>query len=170
MTYCRSSIGLLRMDPAVWSRAASPTTDAVSLSHGRSRQRRGSRSWGFGPRVSDIPPQTYGRMCRPRCLLLVYRSKRTKPLPFRPTAAGCCSSDTTPLGSNSSTLFRSTWPPRRSRSRTPTARPCPSGHPTATRSDFLDKASSRRLMSRQDKSERSPTPGKPAAAPGTATT
>ena len=73
---------------AVTERQASPRTDAVSFSHGRSRQWRGSRSWCSGPGVSDAPYRTCGRMCLPRCPLPVCRSKRTKPQPSRPTAAG----------------------------------------------------------------------------------
>ena len=95
---------------AVATAAGVPRTDAVSFSHGRSRRCQGSRSWRSGHGVSDAPRRTCGRMCLPRCPLPVCRSKRTKPQPSRPTAAGCCSSDTTPPGSSCSTRLRSTWP------------------------------------------------------------
>ena len=156
----------------------SVVTVAAGVAHNRRREllawtiaaMAGLALVGLGPRVSDIPHQTCGRMCRPRCLLPgVIRNGRSPchfarrpPVAVRRTRRHW---EATALRSR-----RSTWPPRRSRWRTPTARRCPSGHPTANRSDFLDKASSRRLTSRRDKSERSPTPGTPEAAPGTGTT
>ena len=77
----------------------------------------------------------------PHCPLSVCPSKRTKPPASRPMAVGCCSSDTTPPERGCSTPLRSTWLARRSRWHTPTVPRCPSGHPTAGRSDSSGKAS-----------------------------
>ena len=113
----------------------------------------GARGRGARGLESATPDTVRANDVLPRCRLQVCRSKRMKPQSSRPTAAGCCSSDTTPPGGNCSTRLRLTWPARRSRWHTPTAPRCRSGHRTANRSDSLDKASSRRLTSRRDKSD-----------------
>ena len=157
------------MDRPWRSQEASSEAGAATASHGRSRQLPRSRSRCSGAGLSDARRRTCARRCFPRCRPPVRRSPWTKHQPSRPTAAGWCSSGTTPPGSNCSTRVRSTWPPPRSRWRTPMAPRCPSGHRTANRSDSLRKASSRGLTWKRGKSRRSRTPGPPEAARGTRT-
>ena len=169
MMCCCSWSGSRTKDWPWRSRATPSGTGAATFSHGRSRQWRCSRPWCSGAGLSDARHRPCARRCCRWWRLPARRSPRTKHRPFRPTAAGSCSSGTTPPESNCSTLVRSTWPPPLSRWQTRTAPRCPSGHRTAKRSRSSPRASSRGSTWERDKSRRSLTREAPEAAPGTRT-